>query len=143
MRSIVSCGYFILYTIIWRHKTVIWTQVETSIMCPYTLFAWAGCEYPLISSNISNELNCILSWKKIGIVPTPWASRWETAWWTKSNFLSLIPKSGKDQWDSEISNTTFIEWVFSKTLLGYTVSKAYATPRNSTWFTRLFLLMRG
>ena len=28
-------------------------------------------------------------------------------------------------------------------LLGYTVAEAPASPRNSTWFTRLFLLMRG
>ena len=28
-------------------------------------------------------------------------------------------------------------------LLGYIVAKACASPRNSTWFTRPFLLMRG
>ena len=28
-------------------------------------------------------------------------------------------------------------------LLGYTVAKAPASPRNSTWFTRPFLLVRG
>ena len=28
-------------------------------------------------------------------------------------------------------------------LLGYTVAKVPASPRNSTWFTRPFLLVRG
>jgi len=28
-------------------------------------------------------------------------------------------------------------------LLGYTITKAPSSPRNSTWFTRLFLLVRG
>ena len=40
----------------------------------------------------------------------------------------------------------FIERVFRKIfwmLLGYTVAKAPASPRNSTWFTRPFLLVRG
>ena len=32
------------------------------------------------------------------------ASWWETFWWMKSNFLGFLPKSGKDQWDCEISN---------------------------------------
>ena len=91
-------------------------------------------------------------------------SRRETVWWTKSNFLGLLPKSGKDQWDCEISNyyvalpysskichlhlsiRPFFERVVRKmfwTLLGYNVAKAWASPRNSTWFTRLFLLVRG
>ena len=41
---------------------------------------------------------------------------------------------------------TFFEQVFHKIfwmLLGYTVAKAPASPRNSTWFTRPFLLVRG
>ena len=41
---------------------------------------------------------------------------------------------------------TFFEWVGRKmfwSLLGYIVAKACTSPRNSTWFTRLFLLMRG
>jgi len=29
------------------------------------------------------------------------------------------------------------------TLLSYTVTKAHASPKNLTWFTRLFLLVRG
>ena len=31
-------------------------------------------------------------------------SWWETVWWTKSDFLGLFPKSGKDQWDCEIGD---------------------------------------
>ena len=27
------------------------------------------------------------------------ASRQEMVWWTKSNILGLLPKSGKDQWN--------------------------------------------
>ena len=41
---------------------------------------------------------------------------------------------------------TFFEQVFRKiiwTLLGYTVAKAPASPRNLTWFTRPLLLLRG
>ena len=41
---------------------------------------------------------------------------------------------------------TFFEWAGRKiflTLLGYIVAKACASPRNSTWFTRPFLLVRG
>ena len=79
------------------------------------------------------------------------ASQREMVWWTKSNFLGLLPKSGKDQWDCEISNyyvhtslttvkfvhlnssiLTFFERVVCKmfwTLLGYTVTKVYASRR--------------
>ena len=32
------------------------------------------------------------------------ASRWDTVWWTKSNFLGLFPKTVEDQRDCEISN---------------------------------------
>ena len=45
-----------------------------------------------------------------------------------------------------LSIHTFFELVFCKifwTLLGYTVTKAPANPRNSTWFTRSFLLVIG
>ena len=38
---------------------------------------------------------------------------------------------------------TFFERVFCKMLLGYTVAKECASPRNSTWFTRPILLVRG
>ena len=67
----------------------------------------------------------------------------------------------EDQWDCEIANyyvalpyniqiyssiRAFFEQVFRKifwTLLGYTVTKAPASPRNLTWSTRPFLLVRG
>ena len=48
--------------------------------------------------------------------------------------------------ESQRKWVTFCERVFCKifwTLLGYTAAKAPASPRNSTWFTRLFLLVRG
>ena len=35
------------------------------------------------------------------------------------------------------------EQVWRKTLLGYNAIKACASPRNLTWLTRPFLLMRG
>ena len=89
------------------------------------------------------------------------ASRQEMVWWTESNFLGLLPKTGNDQWDCEIGNyyvpsikfvhlhlsiRTFFEWVGRKifwSLLGYIVAKACASPRKLTWFTRQFLLIRG
>ena len=112
---------------------------------------------------------------RCSLVPTPCASRRETVWWTKLNFLGLFPKTVEDHWDCEIANyyvalpyniqiysspfeypcffdrvfqsiRAFFERVFRKifrTLLGYTVTKAPANPRNSTWFTRPFLLVRG
>ena len=89
-------------------------------------------------------------------IPTIWivsyltithTSQREADQWTKSNFLGLLPKSSKEQWFCEISITTvtvkFVHlhsfflsglpmfWV----LLGYIVTKAYTSPRN-TWFTR-------
>ena len=39
----------------------------------------------------------------------------------------------------------FFEWIWCKMfrmLLSYTVAKVFANPRNLTWFTRLFLLVR-
>ena len=41
------------------------------------------------------------------------------------------------------ASVPLLEQVWCKLLLGYTVTRACASPRNSTWFTRLFLLMRG
>ena len=74
-------------------------------------------------------------------------SQREMIWWTKSNFLGLFSKSGKDQWDCEISSIcTIFEQVWRKkfwTLLGDTVAKVCATPRNSTWFTRPFSSWEG
>ena len=87
--------------------------------------------------------------------------RRETVWWTKSNFLGLFPKTVEDQWDCEIANYyialplqhlspfeyPYFFWaIFPQifwTLLGYTVAKAPASPRNLTWFTRPLLLLRG
>ena len=87
------------------------------------------------------------------LVPSPRAK----AWWTKSNYLGLFPKSGKDQWDCEIGNytstsltTISIHISFERvgrqmfwSLLGYIVAKACTSQRNLTWFTRPFLLVRG
>ena len=87
--------------------------------------------------------------------------QWETVWGTKSNFFVVFHKSGKDQWDCKINNyyvalsviistwasVPFFFWVglawMFWTLLGDNVAKACASPRNSTWLTRPFLLMRG
>ena len=91
------------------------------------------------------------------------AFQWTTVRWTELNFLGLLPKSSKDEWDYEIKQhfpydcyskiclspfeyPYFFEWVFRKmfwTLLDYTVAKVYTTPRNSTRFTRPFLLLRA
>ena len=77
--------------------------------------------------------------------------------------LGLFPKTtGEDQWDCEIvrstsfttvkfvhlhsSIRTFFELVFHKifwALQDYTVTKHPLAPRNLTWFTRLFHLVRG
>jgi len=72
-------------------------------------------------------------------------------WWTKSN-------CSKDQWDWEIIDyyvalplqqwvsVLFLSRLSTKrfwTLLGYTVTKACTIPRNLTWSTRPFLLVRG
>ena len=77
------------------------------------------------------------------------ASRWEMAWWTKLNFLGLLPKVVSTN-EIVIITQHFpynsIIWGFRKMfwrLLGYTVAKAYASPRTLTWFTRPFLLVRG
>ena len=93
-----------------------------------------------------------------GLVPQPVCA------WSKSNFLGLLPKRGKDQWDCGIANHYLAlplqqknssspfeyPYVFEQvvrkmfwTLLSYTVTKECASPRNLTWFTRPFLLMRG
>ena len=63
-----------------------------------------------------------------------------------SNFFISIRVSVLFFWSGFPSIRAFFERVFHKifwTLLGYTVAKAPATPRNSTWFTRPFLLVRG
>ena len=46
---------------------------------------------------------------------------------------------------SYLNICTFFEWVWRMfvSLLGDTVAKVCTSPRNSTWFTRLFLLVRG
>ena len=50
-------------------------------------------------------LPCVTQlWVSTGLVTTMYASRWKTVWWTQSNFLGLLPKSSKEQWDCEISN---------------------------------------
>ena len=83
----------------------------------------------------------------------------ETVWWTKSNFLGLFPKSGKDQWDwistlhfpyninffLPLLKHPYLFWadLAYRSLLGYTVAKVCVSPGKSTCFTRLFLLMRG
>ena len=44
---------------------------------------------------------------------------------------------------SPFEHLYYFERVGRKMFLGYIVSKACASPRNLTWFTRLFLLVRG
>ena len=75
----------------------------------------------------------------------------------RNGLMNLFPKSGKDQWDCEIGNYYValpsqqkFPYLFEQvghqmfwSLLGYIVAKVYASPRNSTWFTRPFLLVRG
>ena len=83
---------------------------------------------------------------------------------SKLTFLGLLLKTGNDQWDREIGDyyvalsfrtvkfvhlhssiRTFFERIDHKmflTLLGYIVAKVCTSPRNWTWFTRPFLLMR-
>ena len=44
--------------------------------------------------------------------------------------------------EAKFEYPSFFEWVV-RTLLGYNVTRPCASPRNSTSFTRLFLLIRG
>ena len=61
----------------------------------------------------------------------------------RSVFITLhFPYNGK-VFKIYLSIRTLFEQVWRKTLLGNTVAKVCASPRNSTWFTRLFLLVRG
>ena len=91
------------------------------------------------------------------------ASWWETVWWSRSNFLGLLPKSGKDQWDCKISNYyvalplqissspfkyPYLFWVgWPQNVL--IVARLHCrksvcnSPRNLTGFPRPFLLVRG
>ena len=77
----------------------------------------------------------------------------KTIWWTKSNFLGLLSKSGNDQWDCEISNYYVAlpsnstspfkySYLFCRGWLQNVLivarlhcRKGYASPRNLTWFT--------
>ena len=43
----------------------------------------------------------------------------------------------------DLNICTFFERVSRRMLLGYIVAKACTSPRNSTWFTRPVLLVRG
>ena len=79
---------------------------------------------------------------------------------SKVKFLGLIPQNWEDQWDCEIANyyvpyksyliicsspfkyPYFFEPVSSK-IFWLHCHKTLASPRNSTWFTRPFLLVRG
>ena len=79
----------------------------------------------------------------------------EMVWW------SLFFNSGKDQWDCKIGNylvalplqqfffistpvtIPFLSWFSVNCFLGYVVAKLCASPKNLTWFTRPFLLVRG
>ena len=79
-------------------------------------------------------------------------------WWTKLNFLVLFAQCSKDQWICEIINyyvalplqwfkfclypNIFWEGVVHWMLLGYTSWQVCTSPRNSTWFTGPFFLMR-
>ena len=79
-------------------------------------------------------------WSRISWAYSP--KRWKTNEIVRSLITSLTLKFIH----LHSSIRTFFEWVFCKkfwTLLGYNVTKVPASPRNSTWFTRPFLLMRG
>ena len=64
-------------------------------------------------------------------------SQWETVWWTKSNFLDLLVNYQnvvKEQWDCEDSP-------YSRICISIWVSlasKICISPRNLTWFIRVF-----
>ena len=80
----------------------------------------------------------------------------EIAWWTNWNFLGLLPKYGKDQWDCKIVNCSIefslhqwkvlylysgIPTFFERTcfkMFSIVLPKVHASSRNLTWFTRLF-----
>ena len=137
---------FICFTwiIIWvAGGPVDYTPVEWNIV------TWQSCDYTV-------------TWHPWSCAQSTGASQQETVWWTKSDFLGLLPKSGKDQWDCEIGNyyvglplhflslylsiCTFFEQVWHQIfwkLLGDTVAKMCASRRNLTWFTRSFPLVRG
>ena len=69
--------------------------------------------------------------------------RWKTNEIARSLFLRSTSLTTLKFLYLHSSIHTFFERVFRKILLGYTVTKVPASPRNSTWFTILFLLVRG
>ena len=69
--------------------------------------------------------------------------RWKTNEIARSLFLRSTSLTTLKFLYLHSSIHTFFEQVFRKILLGYTVTKVPASPRNSTWFTILFLLVRG
>ena len=102
----------------------------------------------------------------LSLVPSPHVPPGEKQfWWTKSNFVGLLPKSVKLRTNEmarlviitkhfpynflsllKYISHTFFEQVWRKmfwTLLGDTIAKVCASHRNLTWFTRPFLLIRG
>ena len=74
---------------------------------------WRPCN--TCSQLVSWHVACVYSSRWSRAQPTC-TSRWKTSWWTKSNFLGLVPKCGKDQWDCEINVTLSLQFSF---LLGY------------------------
>ena len=68
---------------------------------------------------------------------------WTLSWYDRILALRSI-KLQIVLWDPSFHgvNVLLKELIFRK-LLGYTVAKAPASPRNLTWFTRQFLLVRG
>ena len=123
--------------------------------------SWPTCRGDWLQS--SSSFGGILDCQKIVLWPARARFPARNSLVNEVGFLGLNTKTSKDQWDCEISNyyyvattvefvhlhssiRSFFERVVRKmfwTLLGYSVVKACTSPRNSTWFTRPFLLVRG
>ena len=140
------CALFLFHSLIFQDlidSAVCWSHAQP------THASWQGVSGLMPSPHTPPGEKCPVS------CPARTHLLARSVWWTKSNFL--LPKSNKDQWDCEINNIcrtslnnskicsspfkirTFCERVGRKKfwmLLGYIVAKVWATPRNSTWFTR-------
>ena len=83
-------------------------------------------------------------WSRISWAYSP--KQWKTNEIARSLIITQYFPYNFKIYSSPFKYSYFFEWVFHKifwTLLGYTVTKAPASPRNLTWFTRPFLSWEG
>ena len=153
------------------HYRTVWPNQIAWYLYPvvsYLLIGWRPCcclSFCFWEPVASAEIQTLLAeWKAVRLVvsgnqsQTPsLVSRPHLSW-------ALFPKSCKDQWDCEIGNyyvaLSLWQWkilistrvsvpflnrfgIKCLTLLGDTVTKVCTSPRNLTWLSRSFLLVRG